>query len=248
MKLFMTSSPGGSICADGRWMAAPFDRANGFLREFRKACRGETDCLILSSDPENTKMGDEMRSFFQEAFGKSGMSIERVDVCDKRDPGAAKRLCCYGLLILAGGHVPTQNAFFDKIGLKEKIHRYAGVVLGISAGTMNCADVVYAQPEEPGEAVDPCYVRYQKGLGLTRVNVLPHFQNVEGAKLDGLRVMEDICLPDSRVQPFYGLPDGSWLYREQGRTILFGEAWLLKEGTCTKFCEKESFREVEDQP
>ena len=74
MKLFMTSSPGGSVCVDGRWTADSFDPANGFLKEFRNACRGETDCLVLSSDPENTGMGDEMQSFFREAFLHSGMS------------------------------------------------------------------------------------------------------------------------------------------------------------------------------
>lgn len=247
MKLFMTSSPGGSVWVDGRWVTGSFDGSNGFLREFRRACRGEGDCLILSSDPENTEMGDEMRAFFRDVFEKSGMSVTRVDVCDRRDPKAAERLCCYGLLILAGGHVPTQNAFFRQIGLREKLNRYAGVVLGISAGTMNCAEVVYAQPEEPGEAVDPHYVRYMQGLGLTHVNVLPHFQNVRGARLDGLRVLEDISFPDSRVRPFYGLPDGSWLYREQGHTRLFGEAWLLEAGTCTKICENGESRVVEDE-
>ena len=247
MKLFLTSSPGGSACVDGRWVPAPFDSANGFLKTFRRACRGETDCLILSSDPENTRMGDEMRSFFRDAFLAGGMSITRVDVCDRRDPASADRLCCYGLLILAGGHVPTQNAFFREIGLREKIRRYAGVVLGISAGTMNSAELVYAQPEEPGEAVDPSYVRYMQGLGLTHVNVLPHFQNVKGRRLDGLKVLEDISLPDSRVRPFYGLPDGSWLYRENGRTTLHGEAWLLEAGACIKFCEREESREVEDE-
>ena len=247
MKLFMTSNPGGSVCVDGRWTADSFDPANGFLKEFRNACRGETDCLVLSSDPENTGMGDEMQSFFREAFLHSGMSVTRVDVCDRRNPQAADRLCCYGVLILAGGHVPTQNAFFRQIGLRERIQRYAGVVMGVSAGTMNSAEVVYAQPEEQGEAVNPYYVRYMQGLGLTHVNVLPHFQNVKGLRLDGLRVLEDISLPDSRVRPFYGLPDGSWLYRENERTRLYGEAWLLEAGTCIKICEDGESREVEDE-
>lgn len=247
MKLFLTSSPGGSACVDGHWVPAPFDSANGFLKTFRRACRGETDCLILSSDPENTRMGDEMQSFFREAFAAGGMSVSRVDVCDRRNVEAADRLCCYGVLILAGGHVPTQNAFFREIGLREKIRRYAGVVMGISAGTMNSAELVYSQPEEPGEAVDPYYVRYMQGLGLTHVNVLPHFQNVKGMRLDGLRVLEDISLPDSRVRPFYGLPDGSWLYRENGRTTLHGEAWLLEAGTCIKICENGDFRVIEDE-
>lgn len=232
---------------DGRWTSAPFDYSNHFLRDFQRALREECDCLIISSDPENTGMNDEMRGFMEKAFGQSGIPVKRIDICDCRDKGAADRLCCYGLLILAGGHVPTQNAFFHEIRLRERLKYYGGVVMGISAGTMNCAEVVYAQPEEPGEAVDPYYRRYMQGLGLTHVNVLPHFQNVWGQSLDGLRTLEDISLPDSRVRPFYGLPDGSWLYRENGRTTLYGEAWLLEDGNCAKICENGESVEVKDE-
>lgn len=77
--------------------------------------------------------------------------------------------------------------------------------------------------------------------------MLPHFQNVEGRSLDGLRVMEDISLPDSRVRPFFGLPDGSWLYREHGHTMLYGEAWLLDAGSCVKICENGQSLEVKDE-
>lgn len=38
---------------------------------------------------------------------------------------------------------------------------YQGVILGISAGSMNSADVVYAQPEEEGEGIDPEYEKYK---------------------------------------------------------------------------------------
>ena len=119
--------------------------------------------------------------------------------------------------------------------------------MGVSAGTIKSEEVVYDHMEEQGEAVNPYYVRYMQGLGLTHVNVLPHFQNVKGLRLDGLRVLEDISLPDSRVRPFYGLPDGSWLYRENERTRLYGEAWLLEAGTCIKICEDGESREVEDE-
>jgi peptidase E len=247
VKLFLTSSPGGNAQVDGKWVAAPFDHSNGFLRHLRRAVKEETDALLISSDPENTRMNDEVKGFMEQAFENSGIPVRKVDVCDSRDLLAADRLCCYGVVLLAGGHVPTEHAFFQQIGLREKIQRYAGVVIGISAGTMNSAEIVYASPELPGEATDPYYRRYFQGLGLTHINVLPHFQHVRKERLDGLRILEDIALPDSKVRPFYGLPDGSWLYRENGRTTLHGEAWLLEAGSCIKICENEESREVEDE-
>ena len=41
---------------------------------------------------------------------------------------------------------------------------------------MNSADIVYSQPEEEGEAVDPAYQRFLTGLNLTKTNLLPHYQ------------------------------------------------------------------------
>ena len=73
----------------------------------------------------------------------------------------------------------------------SSLHRF-----GISAGSMNMAQTVYAQPEEPGEGIDPDYVRFFPGLDLTEVNVLPHYQKVKNDTVDGLRLFEDITLPD----------------------------------------------------
>ena len=69
------------------------------------------------------------------------------------------------LLILGGGHVPTQNRFFQKIGLRERMKAFAGLVIGISAGSMNSAEIVYAHPELEGEAIDLAYPEMSLSLG-----------------------------------------------------------------------------------
>ena len=95
---------------------------------------------------------------------------------------------------------------------------------------MNSAEVVYAQPELEGEATDPNYQRFLPGLGLTKKMILPHYQMLKDEVLDGLRVMEDIAYPDSQGRRFYLLVDGSYLYIEDGREEVFGEAYLLADG------------------
>lgn len=79
------------------------------------------------------------------------------------------------VILLGGGHVPTQNAFMERIGLKERLRKYEGLIIGWSAGSMNCAEIVYAAPKSEGEAIDPNYQRRISGLGLTKVNILLHF-------------------------------------------------------------------------
>lgn len=55
--------------------------------------------------------------------------------------------------------VPAQNEFMKQLHLKEKLNGYKGIVIAWSAGSMNCAETVYAAPELEGEAVDPFYER-----------------------------------------------------------------------------------------
>ena len=95
---------------------------------------------------------------------------------------------------------------------------------------MNAADIVYAQPEEPGESVDPAYQRFLPGLGLTETQILPHYQMVKDRMLDGRRLFEDITYPDSCGRSFLVLCDGSYLLREDGQESVFGEAYRIENG------------------
>ena len=98
------------------------------------------------------------------------------------------------------------------------------MILGISAGSMNAASIVYAQPEMDGESIDPTYERYLPGLGLTDVQILPHYQQIRDWLLDGRRLFEDITYADSIGHCFYALVDGSYLYRDDDGQRLIGEA------------------------
>ena len=108
--------------------------------------------------------------------------------------------------------------------------------MGISAGTMNCASLVYAQPEEPGESADPAYERFISGLGLTDVMILPHYQRVKDYYLDGKRLYEDITYADSMGRKFYALVDGSYMLVQGGKTVVYGEAWLIQDGQISQVC------------
>jgi len=170
-------------------------------------------------------------------FERQTLPIGTFDVWDsRRAPLTAHELGSYQVLILGGGHVPTQNAFFHRISLREVIADFEGIVMGISAGSMNSADRVYAQPELPGESTDPGYVRFLTGLGLAKINVLPHYQMVKDFVLDGKRLFEDITYADSHGEEFLALPDGSYLLIEQGKTTLFGEGSRIADGQLEKLC------------
>lgn len=220
MITYLTSHIGGYCKIDGERIPTPLSSENGLLQSLQKRWKNGSNVLIISSDPNNIEKNDSVRSIFTTAFPMSGLSISRIDICDSRDEKLAENISDYDVVILAGGHVPTQNKFFERIRLKEHIGDFDGILIGISAGTMNCAEVVYAHPELEGESIDKEYKRFLSGLGITRLMIIPHYQNIKDDILDGRRVFEDIAYPDSYGREFYALNDGSYFVIENNSTTL----------------------------
>lgn len=237
MILFLTSSPSG--CPFDPGPAVPIlDPHNSFLENLHAAWPQQAPrCLMLAADPDSFAGNDQMRDAFSASFRQAGLPFARTVVCDRRNQDEIAALVqSSGFLILCGGHVPTQNRFFAQLGLPALLQGFAGIVLGISAGTMNAARIVYAQPEEPGEAADPHYARWIAGLGLTETRVWPHFQRSRHLLVDGQCLM-DIGLEDSHHLPFYALPDGSYILHVDGHETLYGEGWYFAGGEARQICE-----------
>lgn len=227
--IFLTSSPTGPL--DGSRPVEGLDEMNDFVVNLKKVWKKGSRCLMITASPDCFWENDEMTSFFAGAVEKSGLDISAFDLWDDRTDNFSKEvLDSYDVIFLGGGHVPTQNAFFQRIGLREKIQDFDGIIIGISAGSMNSADMVYAQPELAGESVDENYQRYLEGLNLTKTMILPHYQMVKDDILDGKRLYEDITYPDSMGKEFLILPDGSYLRIIDGVETIWGEAWILKDG------------------
>lgn len=241
MKLFLTSSPCSPYPQRDGSILYGYSRENGFLEEFSKGWEPGCRCLMIASDPEAFAHNDKMREEFRGFFEISGIPVASLILLDRRNQDELSRLLSESrIVILAGGHVPTQNAFFSQIGLKARIAGFHGTVMGISAGTMNCADTVYAQPELSGESTDPGYQRFLKGLGLTDLQILPHYQEVKDRILDGRRLYEEITFEDSHGHTFYVLVDGSYVLAQDGHQLLCGEAYRIRDGVMEKICDKGS--------
>lgn len=225
---FLTSSLGGYTFGPGGRLPCPLEESNGLVTELRRRWPVGARLLFIASDPDNVPRLEEMADTLSQAFRLSDLPVDSHRLCHRQTQGAVSELLAWAnVLILCGGHVPTQNRFLAELDLKTKLQNFAGLLIGISAGSMNCAELVYAHPALEGEAVDPDYPRWIPGLGLTPIRILPHLESLRGDTLDGLDLIEDIALPDSRRHPFYGLPDGSWLLAEDGVTTLYGAATLF---------------------
>ena len=232
MTVFLTSSP----CIDGADRAI-LNPQNDFLDRLRCDLPVNPRCLFVASSPDDRDATCEFGAAMFCAFAEAGIHFSQYYILDRQNEEfAADMIMDSDFIILAGGHVPTQNEFFNEIGLGPLLQDFEGIVMGISAGSMNAASWVYMQPEEPGES-DPDFERFAPGLGLTDVNICPHYQKVYDMMLDGLRLFEDITYEDSIGNTFYALPDGSYFYIDEEQTLLCGEAWRIRNGILEKLTE-----------
>lgn len=214
-----------------------FSNANGFVDRIRRALLPYPRCLYICSSPERHDLNCLYGADIFMGFAGDGIHFSSYQVLDARNAGRAGELVkSSDLIVLAGGHVPTQNAFFQKIGLRQLLKNHPGVVMGISAGSMNSADVVYAQPEEPGESA-PEFQRFLPGLGLTQIQILPHYQKVKNDILDGKRLFEEITFADSLGHTFYALPDFSYVVDDGNTAILYGEGYRIGNGVMQRICD-----------
>ena len=207
---------------------------NGFVDKIHEYVE-DINCLYIPSNPYRQFLTNTISSHHKRAFKKSGFTVKSWDVFSLFQKNILKKLISNAnLIILAGGHVPTQNKFFHDIKLKQCIKDYKGLVIGISAGSMNSAMEVYAQPEKLGEAKSPNYDRFLEGLAITDIKVLPHYKEIKHQRIDNQRIMEDVTLPDSYGRKFYAIEDGAYIVATEN--IIYGNCYVIKDGKIKKVC------------
>lgn len=159
MIAYLTSTLGGYYKKGGKRIPTQLNTENGLSTSLQKHWKDNAKVLIMSSDADDVEKNDGILYVLSAAFPMSGLSVRQMRICDNRNAELVEDIAGYDAVILAGGHVPTQNRFFERIRLKEHLYDFDGIFIGISAGTMNSAEVVYAQPELEGENIDPEYQR-----------------------------------------------------------------------------------------
>ena len=223
---------------DGNEFARIIDNDNGFLDNLRKCMKRRKCMVVISGNPKKKRYGDP-NEITRQSFAMSGIPFdEYIYVNDSNKEHIAEYIKKADCINLFGGHLPTANAFINELNLKELLKDYNGVIIGASGGAMNMAENVYCIPEVEGEHNDKSFNRILNGLALTNINVIPHYKLFEKKIFtDGIKMLEDILLPDSYQTPMIALPDRSYIIQCDDKIKIFGEAYLLKEGKISQINE-----------
>jgi len=117
---------------------------------------------------------------------------------------------------LAGGVTPVQYRYFQKYGLVPVLRQHKGVIIGMSAGSINIAQTAICVHDK---------IEIYQALGLVDISVKPHF-NINGA-LDKL-------LKISQEYPIYGICDDSVIICNKDKRTYIGDIYLINKGVVTK--------------
>ena len=220
----------------GNKIAHNFGNENGILDCLKANTKKCENFLFVGNGVEGAK-SEQYFKIACESFAMT-MPFKNYNVLNNSTKDKAKELVENAdFIFLCGGHLPTQNAFFNEIGLKELLKNTNALIVGGSAGSMNCADVVYCPPELEEEIEDTNFNRYLNGLGLTNINILPHFEEYQKMVICGKRYIEDVIVPDSHKTDIIALNNGSYIAIKNNESTIYGESYLIKDEKIKKICE-----------
>ena len=218
---------------NGNRIAKKFGNHNKILDNIKKYVHKYDNFLFVASDEFNNEVTDMFANLTFESFNMT-LPFKNYNILDSRTENLANKLVQNAdLIFLCGGHAPTQNKFLDNINLRDIIKNTNALIIGCSAGAMNMADIVYCPPELDGEAIDPNFNKIYKGLGLTYINVFPHYNDIKDNLVDGVHIINEVVIPDSFKYNIYAINNGSYILIDD-KNYIYGEAYLIKDGKIKK--------------
>ena len=223
---------------NGEKITLPMSNENGIVDQLKANLNGRSKVVFVSSDINSTlkKVWPYARVFF-DSMKMVGITFDQYLIvngtnCDK----AQEYIGGADLVFLCGGDTYSQHQLFEKINLKQILSSYSGIVLGQSAGSLNMATDVFNSPEEKEES-EPIFY---EGLGLTTINIEPHFKLDDTNFDDKEKYQRDAVIKESYNRPIYGQCNGSHIFiNEDDVATIYGETYLIMNGKIEKICDNQ---------
>ena len=230
---FLTSDIGASKKVNGVRVVSRLDNTNHFIESLQKYITEGENFVFVVSSPNSYLGNDSYAKLTFDSFNMSGFKFKNLQIVDLRtDSDLENIIKNASIVFLAGGNTIEQMDYFNKINLSEVLKKYTKIIIGQSAGALNLADEVYCSPEDESEIEEK---RYFKGLGLTKINIEPHFKNTPHFAEEN--ILEKILLEDSFKKSFIAITDGSYIVDDGKTQTLYGEGYLFSNGSYTQICE-----------
>ena len=224
-KIFLTSNLNHYHKIANKKIANEINNTNGLVGQLKKTINRFDTIVYIASNPSDIEKVTEYSNLLFEALKLSDIAFKNyIKQAD--------------LIFLSGGDTYIQNQFFNEMNLKYLLKEYNGVIIGQSAGSINLAENVYNSPEN-GTNSEPVHFT---GLGLTEINIEPHF-NIETSNFNELEnYQRDNILGESLSKTIYALCDESHIFETDNSIVVYGQSYIIRRGIISLLCNnKESF-------
>jgi len=202
---------------------------NGFPEDFSKLLRTYIktgmSLVFVASEFENIyEKTDWYCDHFLKMFSDCGITFGRVDVIDGRmsKETAQATVKNADVLWLAGGDTPTQFAYLEAYGLIPHIKKHKGVVIGMSAGSINMTKIAVCTL-----TCEHNKLEIYEGMGLVEFSVEPD--------LDKDNISDEL-LELSEKYPLYGICDDSAIICTEDNTSYIGDVFFIDNRHVTQVC------------
>lgn len=192
-----------------------------FIVEFRRYLVSSRSFVFVASD---FRMREKTRRYcdhFLALLRMKGIAFDEVFIVDYGVSPAesSARIRSADVVWLAGGPTLTQIAHIREYDLGEALRGRDGITIGMSAGSINMARrVVLARDVNDGVTETTVY----EGIGLTDVNVEPHWNEADAEHREDVRQA-------ARITPIHALHDDAFIVERDGEMEVFGTYEVLDE-------------------
>ncbi len=221
---------------NGRRVPVALVDANNILTNIRKYLKRTDRLVVVANNPDDIEDNDEKISIVAESFRLTGLGFKQNIMLDSRNEDKATEIVSGAdIVILSGGKCVGQCKFFERIGLKDILKQFDGIVIGISAGSMGLCRAVPNFPEEIADLADP---RWLTGMGFVDELLIPHYDGQTDSyqfPCEDFDIAKDYILPMSMGKKMIGLPNDSYiLIDKDGAKRFYGDAYEIADGKSKK--------------
>lgn len=223
---------------DGQKIANSFDNTNGIVDQIKEYLKEKNTILFISADSKDIEKVSLYSQLLFEGLRLSGIEFKNYLILSNKTKINAKEYVEKAdLIFLSGGDTYIQHQFFTEIKLKDLLVNFNGLIIGQSAGAINMANSVFNSPENQ-EQSEPIFF---DGLGLTNINIEPHFQYDDTNFDDNGKYQRNAIIRESYNRQIYGQCNGSHIIIDENNVAtIYGDTYLIENGNITKICDNKN--------
>ena len=208
------------------YLFSGIDKEKGFTKKqalyIKKDLKEDIIITYIASSFDNYDINDNYFNNMINFFNNIKVKVKKSYLIDNRvtKNNAKKYINQSDIIFIMGGYPYVEMENIRKYDLIDTLKKYNGIIMGVSAGTINMNRAVSFIDKE-GKVVN------YKGIGLTDFNIAPH---LDLRKKNYLKEIYQI----SKKRKTIGLPNDSFIVVDNKKINVVGDYYIFYNETYKK--------------